>query len=93
VRRSAVERRLRAVGARLAAARVELALLDQRRAVLEEQADEAHLAALVSERPGAVREDAEARRHADALDRTRRDLESTVAELERRRFELLERLG
>lgn len=93
MRRSAVERRLRAVGARLAAARAELELLDQRRVVLDEQADEAHLAALVSESPVAVREDGDARRHVEALARTRRDLLVTVDELERRQADLLERLG
>ncbi|MDA8293224.1 MAG: hypothetical protein M0040_02505 [Actinomycetota bacterium] len=89
MRRRTVERRLRTLGARLAAARAELELLDQQRAVLDDQADEAHLDALVSESPMAVREDAEARRHAEALARTRRDLEATIAELERRQAELL----
>ncbi len=92
MRRSAVERRLRAVGARLAKARAELEVLDQRRAVLEEQADEAHLAALVSEGPLAAREDTEASRHAAASARTRADLAAAVARLEQRQADLLEHL-
>ncbi|MHB8438421.1 MAG: hypothetical protein ACYDD4_04580 [Acidimicrobiales bacterium] len=92
MRRSAVERSLRDVHGRLVRARAELAVLDEQRDVLNEAADDARLRALVSETPIAGHEFHDARRHADAADRARDLLVRSIAELEHRQDELLDKL-
>jgi Lon protease-like protein len=87
--RALLERRIRDVHARLVRARGELAVLDEQLAVVQEEADEARVRALVSETPLATREHSEAARHADAMARAREALQRTVADLEHRQDELL----
>jgi hypothetical protein len=77
---------------RLRRARQELAVIDEQLAVLAETAEEARLRALVSETPLANKEYQEAQRHADAMDRTRRAVLSSIAELQKTQDELLDRL-
>ena len=90
--RARIERRLDDVSARLKRARAELAVVDEQLAVLADHADDAALRALVSETPLAEREHREARRHADALARSRNAVLASIAELERAQDDLLGRL-
>lgn len=64
-------------------------MLNEQLAVVQESADEARVRALVSETPLASQEHNEAARHADAMVRARDALDKVVADLERRRDELL----
>jgi chromosome segregation ATPase len=90
--RTRIERKLDDVHARLKRARAELAVVDEQLAALADAADDAQLRALVSETPLAEREHREARRHADALARSRAAVVNTIAELERVQDDLLGRL-
>ncbi len=92
MRRTLVERRLVQVSSRLKRARQELSVLDEQLAAMSDEADEARIKSLVSETPQANRDHEDARRHVDALMRSRRDLEATVASLERAQDELLDRI-
>ena len=90
--RSLVERRLIDVHARLKEARAELTVLEEQLAVLSEAADDARIRSLVSETPAADREHRDARRHAEALGRSRDALKASIAELESAQDRLLGRL-
>jgi hypothetical protein len=92
VHRSLVERRLAEVSDRLRALREELHIIDEQLSHLGDDADAAHLRALVSETPLADREHRDARRHADAMSRRRAEVVETIAALEARSDELLDRL-
>lgn len=89
---SQVERRLREVSSRLRRAREELAVLVEQQAALEDAAEEARVRALVSESPADRKEDREARRHADALARSRDTLTGEIDRLLKLQDELLDRL-
>ncbi|MDA8355255.1 MAG: hypothetical protein M0Z95_02895 [Actinomycetota bacterium] len=88
-----LERRIRDVHQRLVRARQELAVLDEQIAVVDEEAEEARVRALVSETPLAAHEYTDVKRHADAMQRARVSLQSLVDELTRRRDDLLARVG
>ncbi|HEX5266383.1 MAG TPA: hypothetical protein VFW24_06390 [Acidimicrobiales bacterium] len=90
--RSQVERRLLEVHARLKKAREELVVLDEQLAALNDEADDARVRALVSERPGAEREHREAQKHADAMARSRVAVVAGIAELEGTQNRLLDEL-
>jgi hypothetical protein len=90
--RSLIERRLLEVNERLRRAREELAVLDEQSAVFNDAADDARIRALVSETPLADKEHREAKKHADAMLRSRASALSTITELERLQGELLDRL-
>jgi hypothetical protein len=90
--RSLVERRLIEVNSRLKRVREELVVVDEQLAALAEAADEARIRYLVSETPLADRELREARRHADAMARSRAAVVDSITELERAQDELLDRL-
>jgi hypothetical protein len=87
-----IERRLMDVAKRLKRAREELSVIEDQLAALSEAADEARIRWLVSETPLAHREFAEAQRHADAMERSRKAVEADVAELAAAQDELLDRL-
>lgn len=87
-----LERRLFEVGRRLRALRDELGVLDEQVAVVSEAAADAQVRALVSETPLAEQEHREAARHAEAMARSRADVVSKVAELEKAQDELLDQL-
>lgn len=87
-----VERKLRQVGSRLRALREELRIIDEQYEHLADDAHDKELRALVSETPGAGAEYREAQRHAEAMARHREQVVATIAELERRQDQLLERL-
>ena len=90
--RALIERRLFDTAQRLRAAQDELSVTDEQLAALTESAEEARVRSLVSETPLAHREHAEAQRHVDALERARRNLQSTVDALRSSHDELLDRL-
>jgi hypothetical protein len=92
MRRSLVERSLSDVHGRLRKARQELAVLDEQLLVMIDIADDLRLRSLVSETPLAAQEHGEAQRHLEAAQRARTALAETIAELERKQDELLERL-
>jgi hypothetical protein len=87
-----LERRLSEVTERLKRTKAELAVIDEQLAFFAEAADEARLRALVSETPLADRENHEAQKHADAMQRERAIVASSIDELERSQDELLDRL-
>lgn len=87
-----IERKLDDVTVRLKRARAELAVVDEQLAALADAADDAQIRALVSETPLAEREHRDARRHADALARSRGAVLNSIAELERAQDDLLGRL-
>ena len=87
-----IERRLFDVAQRLKRAREELAVIEEQLQVMAEAADEARIRSLVSETPLAHREYAEAQRHAEAMERSRRSVATEVAELQAAQDELLDRL-
>ncbi|MGH9007411.1 MAG: hypothetical protein ACRDV6_06835 [Acidimicrobiales bacterium] len=88
-----VERRIRDVHDRLVRARQELAVLNEQYGVVADAAEDARLRSLVAETPLAAHEYGEVQRHADAMARAREALLSSVADLERRRDELLQHVG
>ncbi len=90
--RALIERKLFDVSQRLKRAREELAVIEEQQVSMAEAADEARIRSLVSETPLAHREFAEAQRHADAMERTRRAMAAEVAELQSTQDELLDRL-
>ncbi len=87
-----IERRLFDVAQRLKRAREQLSVIVEQLTVMSEAADEARIRSLVSETPLAHREYAEAQRHADAMERSRRTVAAEVDELQRTQDELLDRL-
>lgn len=88
-----IERRLRETSDRLRSLRVELAIADEQFEALNDEAENLGLRALVSETPGADVEYRDARLHAEAMARHREDIVRTIAQLEIRQDELLDRLG
>ena len=90
--RAAIEGKLREIGDRLRRAREELAILDEQLVVFRETEDETRLQALVDESAQSRHEHREAQRHADAMRRAREHLLGQMAEFERARDDLLDRL-
>jgi hypothetical protein len=87
-----VERRLQEVGERLKQLRDELVITDEQANHFTEAADDARIRALVSETPLADREHHEAQRHAEAYERHRSEVQTSIEQLERQQDELLDRL-
>ncbi len=67
-------------------------MLDEQLVVINDIADDLRLRSLVSETPLAAHEHSDAQRHLEAANRARAALVETVAELERRQDELIDRL-
>jgi chromosome segregation ATPase len=93
VPRFLVERRLRDNTARLRKLRDELRVLEEQHDQLADEADDSRLRSLVSETPLADREFRETQRHADAFAKRRAELVASIAALDRRQDELLDRLS
>jgi hypothetical protein len=91
--RSILQRRLVDVAERLKRLRAEHQVTQEQLLFLEEEADDARLRALVSETPLADAEARETRRHADAHAAHRRDIERSIADLEREQDDLLDRMA
>jgi hypothetical protein len=90
--RAAIEAKLRELTTRIRRTRDELAVLDEQLVVFREAADETRLQALVDESPLSRSEHGEAQRHAEAHGKQREKLVAALAELERSRDDLLDRL-
>lgn len=88
-----IERRLKDVSERLKRQRAELAVTEEQLAFLEEEAEDAHLRALVAETPLGEAEARDARKHADALARQRDALVRTISVLLREQDDLLDRMA
>jgi chromosome segregation ATPase len=88
-----IQRRLSQNAARMKRLRAELAQVDEQMLQFQSDADDTALRALVSETPGASQEANEARKHANAMAKHRRHLVDTIAELEARQDDLLDRLA
>jgi hypothetical protein len=89
--RSTIERRLTEVGDRLKVLRRELVVADEQLHHFADEADDARLRALASETPLAQQEHRAAQKHADAMERHRREVQSEIEALERTQDELLDR--
>lgn len=87
-----VEKRLSQSSERLKRLRAELAVVDEQLLSLADDADEARLRALVSETPLADKEHREAQKHADAMNRRRAEIVSSIDDLVRTQDELLDKL-
>ena len=90
--RNRVERRLSDVSSRQKRLRDELAVLDEQRAHMAEDAEDARLRALVSETPIAQQVHRDAARHVAALDRRRQEIVADLASLEELQDRLLDEL-
>lgn len=88
-----IEKRLRDTGARLRRLREELAVVDEQLAHLTDDADDKGLRALVSETAGATTEYREARLHVDAMVRHRQAVMASIAELEEKQDQLLDKMS
>lgn len=88
-----VHRRLSQNSTRLKSLRAELAQIDEQLDVFASDADDQAIRALVSETPGAAHEANDARKHADAMRRHRQHVVDSIAELEHRQDELLDKLS
>ncbi|MEZ5322359.1 MAG: hypothetical protein R2698_09850 [Microthrixaceae bacterium] len=86
-----LQRRLRSVARRLAAARADLAVTEEQLVQLAEDADFSSVDALVRDEPAAGLDATEARRHHQAMLAHRQDLTGRIERLERQQDELLDR--
>ncbi len=93
MRRATIERRLSDAHQRLVRAREELAIVDEQLLVVEDEADDIRVRALVSDSPAAAKEHAEASRHTAVMHQTRDALVKQIADLERRQADLLDQLA
>jgi hypothetical protein len=93
MRRATIERRLSDAHRRLVRAREELSIVDEQLLVVEDEADDSRVRALVSDSPAAAKEHAEVSRHAAVMHQTRDALVRQIADLEVRQAELLDQLA
>ncbi len=88
-----VERRLRAVGRRVASLREELTITNEQLEHLADITDDSRIRAMVSETPLADEEHRDAERTSSAMARHREDLIRSIARLEAEQDELLDKLS
>lgn len=88
-----VERRLTQVSTRLRSLRDELAMIEEQLDVFADDAENSAIRALVSETPGAEFEANDARKHRDAMLKHRSHVAATIADLEQRQDDLLDKLA
>ena len=91
--RRLIERKLRVVSDRLRGLREELVVTEEQLSVFADEAHEKGVRAIVSETPYSAFEYNDAQRHADALAKSRDSIRQSIAELESRQDELLDRLS
>ena len=87
-----VERRLRAVGKRLAKLRADLVIADEQLAHFAGESDDLRIRSLVSETPLAGEDHRQAERHSLAMARHRSELVEALARLEQEQDALLDEL-
>jgi len=90
--RRAIERQLTDVHRRLQRKREELRVVEEQFGALADAADDARIRSMVSETPLAEVEHRGARRHVDAMARSRAAVLESISELERLQDALLDRL-
>jgi len=88
-----IERKLRDTATRLRRLREELAIVDEQLDHLRDDAEDKALRSLVSETAGSGAEYREARLHAEAMKRHREVVQKSIAELEAKQDELLDKLS
>ena len=88
-----IERKLRDTATRLRRLREELAIVDEQLDHLQDDAEDKALRSLVSETAGSGAEYREARLHAEAMKRHREVVLKSIAELEAKQDELLDKLS
>ena len=89
VRQAAVRRKVQDLQARVVALRAEVAILEEQIEVIDTEVEELRVRAVVSETPLAVKEHAEAVRHAELAHRARQENLDQIARTEIERDQLL----
>jgi len=87
-----LERRLKQISVRLRGLREELGVIDEQLAQLADEAGDMGIRSLVAETPGAAYEYHHAQAHADAMAKHRAHVVASIAELESRQDQLLDRM-
>jgi chromosome segregation ATPase len=93
VRQAAVRRKVQDLQARVVSLRAELAVLDEQIEHLDAEVEDLRVRAVVSETPLAVKEHAEAARHAELAHRARQDSLEQLARAEEERDRLLDEIA
>jgi hypothetical protein len=93
VRQATVRRRIQELQARVVHLRGEVAVLDEQIEAQDAEVEDLRVRAVVSETPLAVREHAEAARHAELAHRAREDFLTEIVRCESERDELLAQLS
>jgi hypothetical protein len=88
-----LERKLRDVSSRLRKLREELVITEEQLSVFADDAHDKGVRALVAETPYTAFEYHDAQRHADALGKSRDQIQAAIKELEVRQDELLDQLA
>jgi chromosome segregation ATPase len=90
VRQTSVRRKLQETQARIASLRTDLAVLNEQILVVDEETESLRVRAVVSETPLAIKEHAEAARHAELAHKAREATVQQIATLESERDALLD---
>jgi len=93
VRQAAVRRKVQDLQARIVALRADIAILDDQIEVMDAEVEDLRVRAIVSETPLAVKEHAEAARHAELAHRARTDTLEQIRRAELDRDHLLEEIS
>jgi hypothetical protein len=93
VRQAAVRRRIQDLQVRVVALRAEVAVLNEQIEAIDAEVEVLRVRAVVSETPLAVKEHAEAARHAELAHRARHDSMEQLARVEADRDELLAQIA
>ncbi len=93
MRQASVRRKVQELQGRVVTLREEIAVLSEQIEVLDDEVEELRVRAVVSETPLAVKEHAEASRHAELAHRARRDAQEQMIKVETERDELLRVIG
>lgn len=89
VRQAAVRRKIQDLHGRVVTLRAEVAVLDEQIESMDTEVEELRVRAIVSETPLAVKEHAEAARHAELAHRARSEYAEELTRCEAKRDELL----
>jgi len=93
VRQAAVRRRVQDLQARVVALRSDVAILDEQIEAMDAEVEDLRVRAVVSETPLAVKEHAEAARHAELAHRARQDSLEQMARAVEERDRLLDEIA
>ena len=93
VRQATARRKVQDLQARIVTMRAEVAVLDDQIEVMDAEVQELRVRAVVSETPLAVKEHAEAARHAELAHRARQDWIDEIRRVEEERDHLLDEIS